>query len=643
MRNRPVGYVLPLALVCLSAVVGCRSPQSCLDAYWSHLQSVPVDTTPPPSVGTPEVLPAPSVAPAPSAGTGGSSAEKLPESGGPATGTAPDRDWHAPVPPTPPANRAEPNDAATDAAPDPQIRSAGFSRDSVDKPAEGQAASGVADNQLAASAVAVSPEERPPERPSLAGKAMRPLEIPPGLPGGEAPPIRAPAIRPGASDADRRAAIERLYQELPLLRPEAVVPPGGAAFSLAQLEELAMTHSPLVRQALADVEAARGTTIQAGTYPNPHAGFEGDSIGTDGNAGNHTGGYQGINVTQNIDTGGKLNLNRQIATVDWRNAELALARTRLDLATQVRGAYFSLLVARESVRVNEALVRFADNIYHAQVARVTGGESAPYEPLLARVLSVQARTQLFQAQNSYLAAWRQLAATLNCPEMTLGEVAGRVDMSPPQIAHQEAVCWMLEHHTDLLTAQNSVAKARYQVRLARITPWIPNLDALVTVQKDYTNVPPGTTVNVQLGAPLPFWDKNRGNIIAAEAGLVRAGFEYDRARNALLSTLADAYNRYETNRLTAYHYRHDMLVDQVRAYRALYERYQSGGGDVQFTDLSQAQQTLAGVITSYLAALGAQWQALVDLAGTIQTDDLFHLGQWQASTPQAAGGGQQAP
>jgi outer membrane protein TolC len=56
---------------------------------------------------------------------------------------------------------------------------------------------------------------------------------------------------------------------------------------------------------------------------------------------------------------------------------------------------------------------------------------------------------------------------------------------------------------------------------------------------------------LQVGVPLPVFDNSRGNIIAAEAALVRACSEYERARNDLFTSLADIFARYETNRQTA--------------------------------------------------------------------------------------------
>jgi hypothetical protein len=46
---------------------------------------------------------------------------------------------------------------------------------------------------------------------------------------------------------------------------------------------------------------------------------------------------------------------------------------------------------------------------------------------------------------------------------------------------------------------------------------------------------------------------------------------------------------------------------------------------VGFNDVVTAQQTLATIVAFYMQALGDQWQAVVDLAGLLQADDLFGM------------------
>ena len=215
-------------------------------------------------------------------------------------------------------------------------------------------------------------EPAPPDK-----KRESPFQIPEGFPGGNAPPIVLPPLKPENEKA-RTAIIDKLYPPLPNLGPDPKPVPGpeGKPLTLADLQRLALANSPAVRQAAANVEAARGAAIQAGAYPNPTLSFESNAAGTNGTAG-----LQSLGLQQVIKTANKQQLTRAAATMDLANAELALRRAETDLTSQVRGGYFAVLVASESMTVSAALAKLTMNVYDIQVDMVRkGGISASYEP-----------------------------------------------------------------------------------------------------------------------------------------------------------------------------------------------------------------------------------------------------------------------
>jgi cobalt-zinc-cadmium efflux system outer membrane protein len=450
------------------------------------------------------------------------------------------------------------------------------------------------------------------------------LRIPEAIPGTEAPDmarldldINNPAVARKNRDILRRA-----YPELPPLGPDPVIQPGpdGNPLTLADLQRLAMSNSPLLRQAAADVEAAKGAAKQAGTYPNPMMGYEGDNINSAGTAG-----FQGGFIDQLIKTGGKLKLAWAAAQIDLFNARLAYRRAQTDLTYQVRSQYFAVLVALESVRINKALAEFTHQAYRVQLGQALGGIGAPYEPMALRVLANQARTNLIQARNRYTSAWKQLAANLGLPGLPPTELAGRVDMPIPVYPFGKVQERVLNTHTDVATAANAARKARYNLRLAQVTP-IPDVDVRVVVQKDFTAAPFLVANNVQVTMPIPVWDQNKGNIIQAQGMLMRAIEEGHRVRDALILTLADAFERYDTTRKTLEIYRDQILPDQVRVYKATYERHFQVPEQVGFADVVTAQQTLAAALATYVSTLGLMWQAVADVANVLQTNDLFQIG-----------------
>ena len=281
--------------------------------------------------------------------------------------------------------------------------------------------------QVAATA---SPPPRPAEPPGVGQtlpKLGNRLEVPPEIPGANTPPPFVPLTNDVRAE-ERNRIIAELYGPAPPL-PADPVPTTGPRIDLAELQQRALTLHPSIRQAVQRPWSRRArNAIQVGLPPNPSFGFEADTVGSGGTAG-----QQGAKYEQLIKTAGKLKLAQQAALMDVVNAQVALRRAQIDLAAQVRGAYFSVLVAEENLRLNHALTRFADAIYRVQVDQVRSGQAGAYEPLALRALAEQARLALTQARNRYEAAWRQLAAAVGEPDFGPAPLAGSAHDGRPRV------------------------------------------------------------------------------------------------------------------------------------------------------------------------------------------------------------------
>jgi outer membrane protein, heavy metal efflux system len=444
-------------------------------------------------------------------------------------------------------------------------------------------------------------------------------KVPPEVPGSETRSFRLPE----GMDA-RQRAIAQLFPPLLQLptEPSALPGPEGRPYTLADLQRIAAANSPELRQAAADVETARGNVIQARAYPNPTVGWE-ITPSNDGSVP----GAQGPFIDQLIKTGGKLKLASASAEMDLRNAELALRRARSDLSTRVRNAYYALLVAKETVRVNRGLAAMTDEMYRLQGdLAVAGTSAAPYEPMALRGQAYMARLAHKQAIETYIYSWKQLVSTIGMRQLPLSQVQGRIDAFIPYYEYDKVLDRVLRNHTDVLTARNGLDKARYQLKLAQVTP-LPDVDVNVAILQEFVVEPKQMVPTATIGLPLfPMWDQNKGNIMAAEGGLIRATEEPHRVEANLTNTLANAYTNYKTNLEALEYYRRYILPDQVRAYRGVLERRQIDQ-TVVFSDLFGAQQTLATSVTTYLGVLGTLWTSAVSVADLLQTDDLFQLAE----------------
>ncbi len=446
----------------------------------------------------------------------------------------------------------------------------------------------------------------------------RRFKIPDDLPGANAAPLTLPPIDATQSVEQRRSLAEALFPDVnPAIdkTPQVV---DAAPMTLTSLQQLALENSPVVRQAAASVENARGQAVQVGLYPNPTFGYEGDTIGTA-----KTAGYNGVFFTQEFITAGKLTLAQNAAMNEMRATQADLRKARISLASDVRRNYFKVLIAQERLRFSRSIEKLSNEVYQAQIDLVTGGESAPYEPLQLRVFAVLARNNVIQSTNGRDAAWRQLAAAVGLPYMARQPVAGSVEVLPPE-ADYNTLVQMLQRHTNLIAANSRIASARSSLRLEEVRP-IPNITIYAAFQHDDTTPLSDYSTNVQVSGPVPVLNRNQGNIVSAHADLIRAEQDLTNTNNALMSSLADTYSRYSSSRTISESYRTDLLPDQVRVYRGVYDRFLIDGESIDFAQVVVAQQTLASVVSNYLQSLNDVWNATVDMAELLQVNDLMTM------------------
>jgi outer membrane protein, heavy metal efflux system len=449
------------------------------------------------------------------------------------------------------------------------------------------------------------------------------LQVPSDLGRGTISPIVMPDPR---NKVEYEEAVKRYFPPLPDIGTEvqSVQGPNGTPLTLADLQQLAHANSPELRQAAADVENFRGAMIQAGLYPNPTFGVTG---ATDTQSGGPT---YGPLFGQTITTMGKLKLARAAAHKDLENAQLSYRRAESDLMAKVRTGYFSVLVAQESIRQNRALVSLTDEVYKVLVQLLKGGEFATYEPMQVGTFAAQARVGLIQARNSYTLAWKQLSAAMGLPSMPPTLVAGTIrDLPLPVYRYDTALAHVLSNHTDVLTALNGIDKARYNLRLAEVTP-VPDVNTQVGVFNDASQPGPNRVgANFSVTVASPVWNLNQGNVHQAKAALLKANEEPHRVRDDLTARTADAFRRYKENFDLLQLYHTEILPKQIQAYRSAVKRHDLLGeaGGVGYLDLVSAEQNLVGVIGTYLTVLQGQWQAVADLGSLLQTMDIFQLAE----------------
>ncbi len=444
--------------------------------------------------------------------------------------------------------------------------------------------------------------------------------IPSVIPGSDAPPITLPPFDPTQLPDEWRRQVSERYTPIPSLSSIQAPTENVPTWTLPDLEAIAMNDHPALRLAWADVEIARGEALQAGLGPNPTVGYQGDTIGTGGTAG-----YNGVAVSQTFITANKLGLAESVEGFDVRSAEQKYRRQRIEVLTNVRRLYVHALLAELRSELLGTMAGLATEAYQTQIELVQIREAAPHEPLSLRAIALQLETQKLQADRDAESAWKQLAAAAGQPYLPRGILVGELSGVPLSLEEATLVSQMLGRHTDLSIAEIEISRAATDVVL-QDNLVVPNLDVAAVLQHDDTTPINHLSFNLYLAMPIPIIDQNQGNLSAAEARLSQSRAERDNVYRQLLGELAKAHQQYLANVEISATYRDQILPDLVRVFRGVADRYRVAGEPSDFAEIVVAQQTLAGGIDDYLAALQEQWDALIDIAELLQVENLEELG-----------------
>ncbi len=414
---------------------------------------------------------------------------------------------------------------------------------------------------------------------------------------------------------------------------EGEVPPTEPGLTLEQLEAMALESNPTLAQAASQVQAAAGRTLQAGLYPNPSVGYNGAEISSPASGGEH-GGF----IEQTIITAGKLKLSRAVFQQEQVQAEELAKAQRLRVLNTVRLLYYQTLGAQHLVTWRERLAALAQEAVDITQQLFNVGQADQPDLLQAQVEAQRVQLDLGATRQNLERNWRQLVAVVGSPTMKRQVLAGKLDEALPELDWDQALTTLLEESPELTVAKTGVQRAEAALKRAQVE-WIPDVTFRGGVHYNFERFAErGAAVGpegfAEFRVPLPIFDRNQGNIAAAQADLDRAHREVQRVELSLRQRLSAVFAEYLTAHQTVETYRVRILNDARQAYDLYLQRYQQMAA--AYPQVLISQRTLFQAQVAYVAALMDLWRAVVEVRGLLLLDGLAApaaLGERATGTP----------
>jgi cobalt-zinc-cadmium efflux system outer membrane protein len=398
--------------------------------------------------------------------------------------------------------------------------------------------------------------------------------------------------------------------------PDGVPPPDPLpalpeSLDLSTLWTLALAHNPALREAAADVEAARGQALQARLYPNPRVSYSEESIGTP----QAPAGAFVIQITQEIVTAHKRRLDMGIAGQATDVATVALLGRKFDVLTRIRRAYFDYLAWWYTIQAQRQVLATLEQGLSITREQVRQGFRLEVDLTRLQAVYEDAKSSQERSRINLAASWRQLAAEVGLPQLPPPATPAERAETVPRWDQETVAQRVLAANTDLKQAAAEVERARLEVERTRADA-VPNVTVGGGYSRNFAENELGGVVSVETA--LPLWDRKQGRIQEAEARWARAQAALRTASTRLARDAAEAFGRYQAalQQEAALNRIYPLLEKSLNLVREGYKTNR----ETTVSDVLLAEEALNDNRLRTQEVRRDLWRAVADLEGLMQLD-----------------------
>jgi cobalt-zinc-cadmium efflux system outer membrane protein len=389
---------------------------------------------------------------------------------------------------------------------------------------------------------------------------------------------------------------------------------GGKGVTLKQAQQSAFERNWDLLAAAAGVDAATAQKVVAREFPNPTFSFSSSKINVDHTPSSTPEGnglwdrsYDTIfAINQLFEIGGKRGSRKASAQAGYEAARAQFLDAKRTLDVGVTRAYVNAAQAVENVRVlRQSAATLREEVKIAEVRHKAGEISTADRSqieITADRFDLEART----AESSAAQARVALEVLSGVPQpkgdVVLADGLETLLATSPSPHTNAAVIW----RPDVVAAEAALRKTEADLHLQKAIR-IPD----PTVLAQYEHEPPDNPNSIGIGVsfPIPLWNRNRGNIMAAEAAREQARLAYEKIKAQAVAEIATALLAYDDARARWESYRDNIRPKSEQIRKTITYAYEKGGASL--LDLLSTQRNDNDV---RLAAAQAQSDILVALA-----------------------------
>lgn len=381
--------------------------------------------------------------------------------------------------------------------------------------------------------------------------------------------------------------------------------------TLADFEAIAMENNPTLQQLAATTQKAAGFRTQVGLRSNPTIGYQAMQL-ADAGTDQHT-----AFIEQEIVTGNKLALNRQVLNETVRLQLWELETQKYRITTDIRTKFFEALAAQQRIRLVNEFQSVAEKGLELAEQRKLAMEGSQVDVLQAKIQVNEVQLSRQKAEVSFISAWQSLVALSGAPQLQPTVLEGELPNNLEKTDWDNYRATILATSPEYMVAQTRVQQARANL-LRQEVQATPNWTVQLASGKD--NGTDSGMLNLQVGAPIPVFNKNQGNIAAARAEYCRAVMEVQRVEKAIAARIAELSRDFDSALAAVNQYHVEILPSAKETLNLAEQAYTSG--ESSFLEVLIVRRTYFESNLQYLLAQENLAQANARKEGLVLTGGL---------------------
>ena len=362
------------------------------------------------------------------------------------------------------------------------------------------------------------------------------------------------------------------------------------------------------------IEFAKGQQITARLFPNPVATAGTLASFTQGRTPANTGQFL-VQVQQLFELAGKRGFRIESAGFGTQSAEAGFEDAVRQLSFTVKDAYYRIQLAQRRLALAEENRDRFSRILEINTIRFKKGYIAEVDLIRIRLQFIDFQAQVIQSLQEGETARGDLRQLLRLSPAVQMELTTELDYRrlDPDIGRLRTVA--MEARPDVRAKRLQFSQREADLKLARAYR-IPD----VTVGAGYSIQGPQGPDNPQqwalnLGVPLPLFNRNQGGIMQAEVAVQTAEADLGKTLNQVENQVEIAYRNLIQSRRLVEAYLGGVL-DDARSTLTIVERaYERGGATI--LDLLDAARTSRIIQQNYIEALFNYQRNVIQLESAV--------------------------